>query len=178
MHSNFTQGKTITAYKLTPSRVSSICVQWIEELFTCMNARRHHKGSVQVMVMCAVGAAGCFLGAQHQYLAILANDGATVSVYDLARIGPSPTAALVLDASSTGAVNLFPGPDPLPQPTYAGFLLFLLAACCFVFLVCAVIGCFDVVAACRPMLQCWMLVMLPHPGSAHAFVMHVWSCCV
>ena len=77
--------------------------------------------------VCYAGAAGCFLGAQHQYLAILANDGMTVSVYDLAKIGPSPTAALVLDTSSTGAVNIFPGPDPLPQPTY----------------VVIVIGCFD-----------------------------------
>ena len=62
------------------------------------------------------GASGCFLGAQHQYLAILGNDGATVSVFDLARIGPSPAAALVLDAASTGAVNIFSGPDPTPQP--------------------------------------------------------------
>lgn len=43
----------------------------------------------------------------------------TVSVYDLAKIGPSPTAALLLDTSSSGAVNIFPGPEPLPQPTYA-----------------------------------------------------------
>ena len=71
--------------------------------------------------VCCKGAGGCFLGAQHQYLAILANDGTTVSVYDLARIGPSPTAALVLDASSSGAVNIFPGPDPLPQPAYASW---------------------------------------------------------
>lgn len=67
-------------------------------------------------VLRCAGAGGCFLGAEHQYLAILANDGTTVSVYDLARVGPSPTAALVLDASASGAVNIFPGPDPLPQP--------------------------------------------------------------
>ncbi len=62
------------------------------------------------------GASGAFLGAQHQYLAILGNDGATVSVYDLARIGPNPAAALVLDASSTGALNIFSGPQPVSQP--------------------------------------------------------------
>ncbi|KAL3157200.1 hypothetical protein ABBQ38_001439 [Trebouxia sp. C0009 RCD-2024] len=77
-------------------------------------------GEEKSMVWTLPGAAGCFLGVQHQYLAILANDGMTVSVYDLAKIGPSPTAALVLDTSSSGAVNIFPGPDPLPQPTEDG----------------------------------------------------------
>ena len=62
------------------------------------------------------GASGAFLGAQQQYLAILSNDGTVVSVYDIAKVVPNPGAALFLDASSTGAVNIFSGPPPVPQP--------------------------------------------------------------
>ena len=75
------------------------------------------------------GVSGTFLGGQHQYLAILGNDAATISVYDLARAGPNPAAALVLDAAATGALNVFSGPEPGVQPAYVLPILFL-AVCC------------------------------------------------
>lgn len=66
--------------------------------------------------LCHTGAAGAFVGANDQFLVILANDGLSASVFDTAKIGfAPPAAALLLDLSGSGAVNIFPGPQPLPQ---------------------------------------------------------------
>lgn len=63
------------------------------------------------------GAAGSFVGAEDQFLVILANDGLSASVYDTAKIGfAPPAAAVVLDLSASAALNIFSGPQPLPQP--------------------------------------------------------------
>lgn len=70
----------------------------------------------QDCICCIPGAAGAFVGAEDQFVVILANDGLSASVFDTAKIGFAPPAAsLLLDLSSSGAVNIFPGPRPLPQ---------------------------------------------------------------